>query len=72
MRPPEETYLAWLDWRALSLGGHPSGWVKEHAQAALSPGADIGVAGAGHARLNLVAPRLALEEMLHRIESALR
>jgi len=72
MRPPEATYLAWLDWRALGLGDDPSGWLKEHAQVALSPGADFGVAGAGHARLNFATPRPVLEEMLHRIESALR
>ncbi len=71
IRPPEATYLAWLDLRPLGLGDDPTGWLKEHAKVALSPGADFGAAGSGHSRLNFGTTRPVLEEMLARIAAAL-
>ncbi|HUY53840.1 MAG TPA: aminotransferase class I/II-fold pyridoxal phosphate-dependent enzyme [Candidatus Nanopelagicaceae bacterium] len=71
IRPPEATYLAWLDLRPLGLGDDPAGWLKEHAKVALSPGADFGASGSGHSRLNFGTTRPVLEEMLARIAAAL-
>ncbi|GAC58717.1 cystathionine beta-lyase [Gordonia hirsuta DSM 44140 = NBRC 16056] len=63
-RPPEGTYLAWLDCRTLSddTDGDGPGTVRElagparffldHARVALSSGHVFGTGGAGHVRLN--------------------
>ena len=55
--PPEGTYLAWLDCRALGLGDHPAEFFREQAGVALTDGPACGVAGAGFARYNLATPR---------------
>jgi cystathionine beta-lyase len=50
--PPEATYLAWLDARALGLTDEPAVSALE-AGVALSPGADFGTNGSGFVRLNM-------------------
>ena len=45
--PPEATYLAWLDCRALGLGDDPAAAFLERGRVALSPGLDYGRTGAG-------------------------
>ena len=70
--PPEGTYLAWLDCRALDLGDHPADFVREQAGVALTDGPLCGLAGAGFARLNFATPRPILEQMVVRMAKALQ
>ncbi len=49
--PPDATYLAWLDCRALGLGDDPSVTFRERG-VELSPGPQFGVEGKGFVRLN--------------------
>lgn len=69
-RPPEATYLAWLDCRAAGFPGDPAQFVLEQAQVALSPGSDFGAPGAGHMRINFATCEAILDEILRRIGSA--
>lgn len=70
MRPPEATYLAWLDLRALDPGADPAVWLQERAGVALSPGPTFGEAGRGHARLNFATSMPVLTELLERVAAA--
>jgi cysteine-S-conjugate beta-lyase len=51
-RPPEASYVAWLDCRALSLGDDPAATFLDRGHVALSRGLDYGREGAGFVRLN--------------------
>jgi cystathionine beta-lyase len=51
-RPPEASYLGWLDCRALSLGDDPAITFLRQGRVALSRGLDYGREGAGFVRLN--------------------
>jgi cysteine-S-conjugate beta-lyase len=51
-RPPEASYVAWLDCRALSLGDDPAATFLDRGRVALSRGLDYGREGAGFVRLN--------------------
>jgi cystathionine beta-lyase len=60
--PPQATYLAWLDCRALGLGDDPAGAFLARGRVALSPGLDYGRVGAGFVRLNFgTSPELVAE-----------
>ena len=50
--PPEATYLAWLDCRALELGDDPAATFRERG-VELSPGPQFGDLGNGHVRINI-------------------
>jgi cystathionine beta-lyase len=69
---PDGTYLAWLDCRSLDLPPDtpPHQHFLERCRVALSPGADFGAAGQGHARLNFGTSAEVLEEILGRLASA--
>ncbi|MDN5749317.1 MAG: aminotransferase class I/II-fold pyridoxal phosphate-dependent enzyme, partial [Pseudonocardia sp.] len=69
--PPQATYLAWLDCRALRLGDDPAAEILHHAKVALSPGPAFGPPGAGFARLNLACHPDLLRDAVTRM-SALR
>jgi cystathionine beta-lyase len=71
-RPPEASYLAWLDCRALALSPSPQRWFLEHARVALSAGEAFGRPGQGFARLNFATSRALLGEILERMAKALR
>jgi cystathionine beta-lyase len=84
LRPPQGTYLAWIDARALGLhdeGAQGPGVVSElegparyfldHARVALSSGHVFGTGGAGHVRLNFATSRANLEKGLERMAAAL-
>lgn len=59
--PPDATYLAWLDCRALELGDDPATTFRERG-VELSPGPQFGDLGKGHARINLAtSPRVLAE-----------
>lgn len=70
-RPPEATYLAWLDFTALGLGRNPAQWLLHHARVAVSPGIDFGRLGDGHCRLNVATSPQILDMVLGRISDAL-
>ncbi|MGY1638383.1 MalY/PatB family protein [Geodermatophilus sp. SYSU D00742] len=68
--PPEGTYLAWLDCRALGLPTSPGAYFLEHAGVAFVDGPECGAPGAGHVRLNLATPRPVLEAIVARMADA--
>ncbi len=84
-RPPEGTYLAWLDLREAldhaALTGAPSWrtaapgsvarWLGKETGVALTDGALCGEAGRGFARLNLAMPRPLVAEAGRRIAARL-
>ena len=60
--PPQASYLAWLDCRALGLGDDPAAAFLARGRVALSPGLDYGAPGAGFVRLNFgTSPELVAE-----------
>ena len=71
--PPEATYLAWLDCRALGLGDDPAAAFLERGRVALSPGLDYGRVGAGFARLNFgTSPELVAEAVARMRQASFR
>ena len=70
-RPPDATYLAWLDCTALGLGDDPSAVFLQRGRVALSPGPSFGRQGIGHARLNLGTSRQILAEAVERMAAAI-
>jgi cysteine-S-conjugate beta-lyase len=70
--PPEGTYLAWLDCRALDLGDHPAEFFLERAGVALTDGPLCGEVGAGFARYTFATPRPIMEQTIARMARALR
>lgn len=71
-RPPEGTYLAWLDCRDSPAAADPAQWFRHHAGVELSPGSAFGPGGDGHARLNFATSRDILDQILDRMAAALR
>jgi cystathionine beta-lyase len=73
-RPPEGTYLAWLDCRRLlaarGIEENPADFFLERARVLLTDGAACGDAGQGHVRLNFATPRPILAEMVSRMAVA--
>ncbi|ONI77997.1 hypothetical protein ALI144C_31900 [Actinosynnema sp. ALI-1.44] len=63
LRPPDATYLAWLDCRQLGMD-HPAGYFLRHAGVALSDGAVFGAPGRGFARLNFATSRAILTRIV--------
>jgi cystathionine beta-lyase len=59
--PPEATYLAWIDCRALEFGDDPSEVFRERG-VELSPGPQFGPPGRGHVRLNLATSPSILDQ----------
>jgi cystathionine beta-lyase len=71
--PPEGTYLAWLDCRALRLADpaeSPAGYFRRSARVALVDGAECGEAGRGHVRLNFATPLPVLRRAVTRLARA--
>ena len=68
--PPEATYVAWLDCRALGLGDDPAATFLTHGRVALSPGLDYGRSGAGFVRLNFGTSPELVAEMVRRMAAA--
>jgi cysteine-S-conjugate beta-lyase len=69
--PPEATYLAWLDCRALALEPTPFRFFLERAEVALSDGSAFGAPGEGFVRLNFATSRAVVSEALERMAKAL-
>jgi cysteine-S-conjugate beta-lyase len=70
-RPPEGTYLAWLDCTALDLPGSPGALVTERAQVTVIDGPAFGDGGPGSFRLNFATPQPILTEMVEHIAAVL-
>jgi cysteine-S-conjugate beta-lyase len=51
--PPEASFLAWLDCRALGLGANPAAEFLARGRVALGQGPDFGTQGNGFVRLNM-------------------
>lgn len=69
--PPQASYLAWLDCRALGLDEDPQKFFLTKAKVALSAGPPFGTNGEGFVRLNLATSRGILEEAVRRMASVL-
>jgi cystathionine beta-lyase len=69
-RPPEATYLAWLDCRDLGLEVSAGEFFLERAGVALVDGPECGAPGAGHVRLNFATPRAVLTRIVDRMAAA--
>jgi cysteine-S-conjugate beta-lyase len=70
-RPPEGTYLAWLDFRAAGLPRDPASYFRERAQVAIIDGAMCGEAGRGFGRLNFALPRPILIRAVEQVAEAM-
>jgi cystathionine beta-lyase len=68
--PPEGTYLAWLDCRALDLPVSAGAFFLERAGVALIDGPECGSPGEGHVRLNFATPRPVLTTVVDRMAAA--
>jgi cystathionine beta-lyase len=83
-RPPEATFLAWLDCRALgidepaaapglvTLNVGPAAMFRQRAKVAVNAGAAFGTGGAGHVRLNFATSSAILAEAIERMGAAAR
>jgi cystathionine beta-lyase len=71
-RPPDGTYLAWLDCTALDLPGSPGALVTDDARVTVVDGPACGAGGARAFRLNFATPQPILIEMAERIATVLR
>ena len=71
-RSPEATYLAWMDFRPHGWPVEPHEYLLTEARVALSPGIQFGNGGQGHARLNFGTYPWVLDEMLERMDVALK
>ena len=67
--PPEATYLAWLDLRALRLADPPHSVLRDGG-VVLSPGPDFGPHGEGFVRLNFATSAAILEALVARMAVA--
>ena len=70
-RPPDGTYLAWLDCRELALPGDPAEVFLTRGRVALVSGPTFGTGGAGHARFNLATSPEIITEAVRRMAAAL-
>ena len=68
--PPQASYLAWLDCRALGLGDDPARTFVNRGRVALTRGLDFGSGGAGFARLNIGTSSELLREAVRRMRGS--
>jgi cysteine-S-conjugate beta-lyase len=71
-RPPDGTYLAWLDCTGMDLPGSPGELVVGGAGVTVVDGPAFGAGGPGAFRLNFATPQPILTEMVERIAAVLR
>ncbi|HYT09057.1 MAG TPA: aminotransferase class I/II-fold pyridoxal phosphate-dependent enzyme [Mycobacteriales bacterium] len=71
-RPPQASFLAWLDLRAYDLGDDPAVPLRQQGRVALERGLAFGPQGAGFARLTIGTSRALLTEAVDRIAAATR
>jgi len=69
-RPPQATYLSWLDCRELGLGDDPAEIFMSRGKVALNSGLDFGIEGTGYVRLNFATSPEMLTMIVERMASA--
>ena len=69
-RPPEATYLAWLDASVLGRDSRPRDLFLHEGKVALEPGPRFGAVGSGHVRLNYATSPEILAEAVSRMATA--
>ncbi|GAB1646203.1 MalY/PatB family protein [Krasilnikovia sp. MM14-A1259] len=69
-RPPDATYLAWLDCAVLGSGDAPRELFFARGRIALEPGLRFGAPGTGHVRLNFGTSAEILDEAVGRMAAA--
>jgi cystathionine beta-lyase len=69
--PPQASYLAWLDCRALVLGDNPAEAFLARGRVALSRGLDYGPDGAGFVRLNFGTSPEHVADAVRRVAQAI-
>jgi cysteine-S-conjugate beta-lyase len=70
-RPPDGTYLAWLDCTGLDLPGSPGELVTDRAHVTVVDGPAFGAGGAGGFRFNFATPQPIMTEMVERMAAVL-
>jgi cystathionine beta-lyase len=70
-RPPDGTYLAWLDCTALDLPQSPGELITDRARITVVDGPAFGTGGAGAFRFNFATPQPILAEMVQQIAAVL-
>jgi cysteine-S-conjugate beta-lyase len=70
-RPPDGTYLAWLDCTAMNLPRSPGEQVTDGAYVTVVDGPACGEGGAGCFRLNFATPHPVLTTMVELIAAGL-
>ena len=70
-RPPDGTYLAWLDCTALQLPQTPGELITDQARITVVDGPAFGTGGAGAFRFNFATPQPILSEMVRQIAGVL-
>jgi cystathionine beta-lyase len=70
-RPPQATFLAWLDCSAVGEGDAPREAFYERGRVAVEPGLRFGAAGSGHVRLNFATSPEILDAATARMAAAL-
>jgi cystathionine beta-lyase len=70
-RPPDGTYLAWLDCTAMDLAGSPGELLTEQAKITVVDGPRFGDGGPGAFRFNFATPQPILTEMVERAAATL-
>ncbi len=68
---PEGTFLAWLDFSALSLAPPPHEFLLQQAKVGTSAGSEFGANFGNYVRLNFGCPRAILEAAVGRMQAAL-
>lgn len=66
-RPPDATFLAWLDCRELGLGDDPAEAFLERGRLAVNSGLSFGEVGRGFVRVNIAAAPGLIDEAVRRI-----
>ena len=70
-RPPDGTYLAWLDCTTMDLPGSPGALVTDRGHVTVVDGPAFGAGGPGSFRLNFATPQPVLAEMVEHVAAAL-
>ena len=71
VRPPEATYLAWLDMKNLGMRSKQlREFMTRDARIGCNDGPSFGPGGSGYQRLNFACPRSTLEKALHQLKQA--
>jgi cystathionine beta-lyase len=70
-RPPDGTYLAWLDCTAMDLASSPGELLTEQASITVVDGPRFGEGGPGAFRFNFATPQPILAEMVERAAAVL-